>query len=80
MSKLVKTYNIINEAFEYARHEWNKERKFRGRKESYWQGKKDGLRTAWPAHRNESSVANHDGRRKKRVKRGRNGFDRAVEF
>jgi hypothetical protein len=42
-----RVYIILNDSFEYAREEWAKDHKLGlNRKESYWQGRKDGLRVA----------------------------------
>ena len=48
MEEIVDVYKELLEVFEYARVEWENERKLVSykRKESYWQGKKDGVRIA----------------------------------
>ena len=47
MNSKLRVYKILNDAFEYARAEWQKDHDLGlKRKESYWQGKKDGLRLA----------------------------------
>jgi len=44
---LEELYNLYNDAFEYAREEWERTKSSEGgRRENYWQGKKDGLRMA----------------------------------
>lgn len=47
MSELAKVYGTLEELLEYSRTEWAKDyAKGLKRKESYWQGKKDGVRAA----------------------------------
>jgi len=47
MSELTQLYNTIEDMFMHAREEWEKDHKAGlKRKESYWQGRKDGLRAS----------------------------------
>lgn len=46
MSELAELYLELEGLLEEFRVEWERTRRQAGRKENYWQGKKDGLRTA----------------------------------
>lgn len=46
LTKLVTTYGELEVLLEEYRVEWEATKKDAGRRENYWQGKKDGLRTS----------------------------------